>query len=266
MKNRQLSAAKLMALLRLERQPVGVKLVGSKEEYDNIEAQELVAPLEYCVSVRSAGLGHSIKFTKENSRCSGSTRALGFEKPSWEFMDGREGCQLGLFVDPKIAKETNNQVKMITRQPYGIVVKPLQKFEVDPDVVIVVGRAREMMRLVQGYTCTYGLQPHVSLSGNQALCIECTATPMTTGMMNLSLMCSGTRFLAQWGEDEVGMGIPYDKFDGTVQGVWDSVNGTELDERKYEIKEAMESLGCNCDNMTFGTAYYLSTRQIKSIE
>ena len=264
MENREISAAKLMALLRLSRQPVGVKLVDTKEEYDKIEAQELVAPLEYCVSVRSAGLGHSIKFTKENSGCSGSTRALGFEKPSQEFYDGREGCQLGLFADPEIARETNRQVKMIDRRPYGIVVKPLQKFEVDPDVVIVVGRAREMMRLVQGYTCTYGLQPQVSLSGNQALCIECTAAPMETGRMNLSLMCSGTRFLARWGEDEVGMGIPYDKFDGTVQGVWDSVNGTELDERKHEIKKAMEKLGCNCNDMTFGTAYYLSARSVKS--
>ncbi len=259
----QLSAEKLMALLRLKRQPVGVKLAYTQEEYDSIEAQELKAPLEYCVSVRSAGLGHSIKFKKENSRCIGSTRALGFEPPSKEFYNGNEGCRLGLFVDPKVAEETNEQVKIIDKQPYGIIVKPLQKFEVDPDVVIVVGKAREMMRLAQGYTCTYGLQPRISLSGNQALCIECTATPMVTGAMNLSLMCSGTRFLAQWGDDEVGMGIPYDKFDGTVQGVWDSVNGTEPDDRKQEIKEAMEELGCNCDNMTFGTAYYLSTRPIK---
>lgn len=263
MESNKLAAEKLMALLRLKRQPVGVKLAYSKEEYEAIDAKELTSPLEYCVSVRSAGLGHSIKFVKENSRCVGSTRALGFEKPSQAFYSGDEGCQLGLFVDSKVAEETNKQVKMLDRPPYGIIVKPLQAFEVDPDVVIVVGKAREMMRLAQGYTCTYGLQPHLSLSGNQALCVECTATPVLTGAMNLSLMCSGTRFLARWGDDEVGMGIPYEKFMGTVQGVWDSVNGTEPDERKKEIKESMEALGCTCDNMTFGTAYYLSTRPIK---
>ncbi len=253
----------LMALLRLKRQPVGVKLAHTKEEYDAVDARELKAPLEYCVSVRSAGLGHSIKFTKENSRCVGSTRALGFEKPSQEFCNGKEGCALGLFVDPKIAEETNEQVKIISEQPYGVIVRPLRDFETDPDVVIVVGRAREMMRLIQGYTCTYGLQPRVRLSGNQALCIECTATPILTGEMNLSLMCSGTRHLAQWGDDEIGMGIPYERYAGTVQGVWDTVNGTEPDGRKREIREAMESLGCDCGDMTFGTAYYLSARSKK---
>lgn len=263
MENNQFTADKLMALLRLTRQPVGVKLADTQEEYESLEAQELKAPLEYCVSVRCAGLGHSIKFKKETSRCSGSTRALGLEEPSREFYNGKEGCELGLFADPKVAENTNRQVKMITQQPYGVVVKPLQKWEAAPDVVIVVAKAREMMRLAQGYTCTYGLQPHIRLSGNQALCIECTATPILTGAMNLSLMCSGTRFLAEWGDDEVGMGIPYDKFEGTVQGVWNTVNGTESDARKREIKEALERLGCDCTGMTFGTAYYLSERPNK---
>lgn len=260
----QLSAEKLMALLRLKRKPVGVKLVYTEEDYKSYEAQELKRPLEYCVSVKCAGLGHSIKFKKECSRCGGSTRALGFEKPSKDFYDGGEGCQLGLFVDPEVAKKTNQRVKILEKPLYGVVVKPLQTFERDPDIVIVVGNAREMMRLVQGYTCTWGLQPNISLSGNQATCIECTATPHVTGEMNLSLMCSGTRFLARWTDDEVGMGIPYAKFDGTVQGVWDSANGTELDDRKQEIKNNMEALGCNCDCMTFGSAYYLSARPIKN--
>ncbi len=262
MEDRRSVVNKYMALLQMKRLPVGVRLVYSKEEYDSFAAKELTGPLEYCVSVKCAGLGHSIKFRKVTSGCVGSTRALGFEHPSEEFYDGREGCQLGLFTDPNVAAATNRQVKMLDRELYGCIVKPLSEFEKDPDVVILVGRAREMMRVVQGYTCTYGIQPNMSFSGNQAVCIECTATPLLTGKMNASLMCSGTRFLAAWGEDEIGIGVPYSQFDGLVQGVWDTVNGTEPDDRKKQIKTDLEALGLDCSGMTFGTAYYLDTRPI----
>lgn len=258
MTGQELLAKKLMALLRLERRPVGVKLTYSKDEYDTYEAVELSAPLEYCVAVRSAGLGHCVKFTKENSRCSGSTVALGFCPPAEIFYNGEHGCALGLFRDPAVAAQTNKQMKILKKPLYGVIAKPLEQFsESNPDVVIVIGIARELMRLVQGYTCTYGMQPNLNITGNQAVCVECTAYPLLTKDMNLSMLCSGTRYLAQWKDEEVGIGIPYEKFEGTVQGIWDTVNGTEMDVRKAEIKGTLEALGCRSDNITMQSAYYL---------
>lgn len=235
MAGKELSSKKLMALLRLEYYPVGVKLVYSQEEYGAYNEVELRTPLAYCVTVRSAGLGHCIKFARENSGCGGSTFALGFCQPDQTFYNGERGCALGLFHDPAVAAQTNRQVKILERPLYGVIAKPLEQFSKgDPDVVIVIGIAREIMRIVQGYTCTYGMQPNMNITGNQAVCVECTSHPLLTGNLNLSLLCSGTRYLAKWKDMEVGVGIPYEKFEGTVQGIRDTVNGTEMDERKIE--------------------------------
>lgn len=258
MTEKQLSAKKLMALLRLEHYPVGVKLVYSNEEYDTYDEVELRAPLAFCVAVRSASLGHCIKFAKENSGCRGSTFALGFCPPAQSFYNGEQGYAMGLFRNPDVAAQTNRNMKILERPLCGVIVKPLERFsQCDPDVVIVIGAAREIMRIIQGYTCTYGMQPNINTTGNQAVCVECTTYPLLTKKLNLSLLCSGTRYLAQWKDTDVGVGIPYEKFEGTVQGILDTVNGTEMDERKVEIKEALDILGYRNDDITMHSAYYL---------
>lgn len=257
LKEQMILAEKMKAMLDLERLPVGVKLVYSKEDYDRYEAKELMRPMNYCVAVRCAGYGYSIKITAETSRCMGSTTALGFQPPPETFYDGTEGCEMGLFQDPSIASATSNQFHILTEPLYGIIIKPLEKFEEEkPDVVIVVTNPLESMRMLQGYTCTYGLQPGICASGNQAVCVECTAFPMMEDTINLSLMCSGTRHHAGWKETDMAVGIPYSKFKGTVEGIRNTINGTEPDERKAVIVENLRRLNDDTDDITLGTAYF----------
>lgn len=256
--DRILNAKKLVSLLRLNgRRPVGVKLAYCKDEYDSFDAVNLTAPLKYCVAVSSASLGYSLKFTRENSGCRGSTYALGFEPPSEDFYTGKSAHSLGLFTDDKTAASVSYEFKILKRPLYGVIVKPLEKFtEGEPDNVIVITRPREMMRLLQGVTCALGMQSNMNISGNQALCVECTAYPVITGRPNLSLLCSGTRYIAGWDESETAMGIPYSVFGDVVQGVLDTADGTETDERKAEIASALNALGCSHEFRS-GWAYYL---------
>lgn len=259
LKEQIILAEKMKAMLNLARLPVGVKLVYSKEDYNMYEAKELIHPMNYCVAIRSAGYGHSIKITGETSRCMGSTTALGFQLPPPAFYDGTEGCEMGLFKEMSVASAVCNQFKILTKPLYGIIVKPLEKFkESEPDVVIVVTNARESMRILQGYTCTYGLQTGICASGNQAMCVECTAFPIMNETINISLMCSGTRHHAGWNETDMAVGIPYSKFKGTVEGIRSTVNGTEPDERKAEIIKKLEALNDDTKDITLGTAYFYS--------
>lgn len=264
MNRHEFLSAKMNAMLRLERQPVGVKLAYSKEEYDAYEARDLTAPMEYCVAIKSAGLGHCLKFTKENSGCGGSTVALGFQLPADSFYTGHDGCRLGLFQDPAVAAKTTAQMKIIKKPLYGVIVKPLEKYtEGTPDVVIVVASAREIMRVVQGYTCTYGIQPNMCPTGNQAICVECTAYPILTGDLNLSMFCSGTRYLAKWKESEAGVGIPYEKLEGTIEGIRNTVNATEMDDRKEKIIASLNQLGEDTQDIEMGAAYYIGLQKAK---
>lgn len=196
-------------LLCPERKIVGVKLVTSKEEFEAFEARELVAPMSYCVAVKSATLGHSVKLTAQNSGCMGSTRALGLVGPNKGFYNGEEGCRLGLYDNKKIAAEVAAKMKLCPEETYGVIVKPIEYFEKEPDVVLVIADSRTIMRVIQGYTYFYGMQEQFCMTGNQAVCVEGTAVPYMTGKINVSMFCSGTRYLARWKDTELVVGIPY---------------------------------------------------------
>ena len=254
-----LLSAKLTALVKLTgRQLVGVKLVYSKKDFDKDEAKELTSPLEYCVAVKTATLGSSVKLRKDCSQCSGSSFALGFCDPGEGFYSGCGSCDLGLFKDPNVAFKTNNQLKYLHKPLYGVIIKPFEKFtKTDPDVVLIVANPRELMRVMQGYTCNFGIYPHIALTGNQAVCIESTTTPLITDEINLSMFCSGTRYLAKWKDTEAIAGVPYNKIEGLIQGLLDTVRATEMDDRKKEIVADLKKLGVDTSCITFDDAYYL---------
>jgi uncharacterized protein (DUF169 family) len=254
---------KAYALLDLERKIVGIKIAHTKEEFDKFQATTAIAPISYCVAVKSATLGHAIKFKKDESGCGGSTRALGLTRPTEDFLNGKSGCSLGLYSDEKISAQVAKSMKRCEEDAYGVIVKPLERFEEEPDVVLIVTNTRNCMRVIQGYTYFYGLQEKFCMTGNQAVCVEATAVPIVTEEMNISMFCSGTRFLAGWKDYEVVIGIPFYKFSRTVEGIRLTVNAVESDERKIVIADGLRQLGYNKEEIILGDTYYLRLEREK---
>lgn len=254
---------KLNALLELPREAVGVKLVSCREEFERFDAVRAIRPIPYCVAVKSASLGHSVKFTAEMSGCGGSTRALGLVPPSAGFFDGSEGCRLGLYRTQKVAAGVSRKMRLCKSGTYGVIVKPARMMEADPDVVLVICDTKSAMRILQGCTYYYGMQDHFCMTGNQAVCVEGTAVPITTGELNVSMFCSGTRYLAKWKDTEVAVGIPIGKLENTVEGIRRTVNAVEPDARKPVIRKKLRALGYPEDEIALGDAYYLRLEREK---
>lgn len=254
--NIQAAAAKIDGLLELQRKVVGIKLVKTKKEYCKHEAVELKKPLAYCVAVKCAMSGYSIRLSQKTGGCIGSNRALGLTEPTPQFFDGTRGCKMGLFKDKKIASSVAASIPICPADTYGIIIKPIELFEDNPDVVLIVALPRTMMRILQGYTYNYGLAEGMHMSGNQAVCVECTATPMNTGSINVSMFCSGTRYRAGWKDTESMIGIPFNKFYGTVHGIENTVNAVECDDRKKKIENNLR-LSNNLEiEIQYGKTYY----------
>ncbi len=249
---------KAYALLNLKRRIVGVSLIKNKQEFDSYDVVNLINPLSYCVAVKSASLGHRIKFDIKTSDCGGSTRALGLEKPSDDFLDGSSPYKLGLFKDEEVAKRSALETSNVLSNTYGILVQPIEFFRNDdtPDVILVIGTPRELMRVIQGYTYNKGISKQFSMSGNQGVCVEATAYPLIHNTVNVSMFCSGTRFLAQWEEEEAVAGIPFSLFSEVVDGIYHTVNAVEMDERKSHISQEFISNGIECIKMEYGKTYY----------
>lgn len=254
---------KAYAVLELDRKIVGIKLVKSKEEFNSYQATKLKKPLSYCVAVKSAMTGKCIKLKKDTSGCGGSTVALGLDSPSEDFFNGKSGCKLGLYNNETIAAKVAEEVYILPSETYGVVIGPLEMFHEKPDIAIIVCNTKNMMRIVQGYSYYFGLNPNFRMSGNQAICIECSSTPIITNDINISLLCSGTRFLAKWKEDEVAIGIPIDKFSTIVDGVLQTVNSVEMDDRKKAIEENLLNIGENDFEIVYGKTYYTELEKEK---
>lgn len=254
---------KAYALLDLERKIVGIKLAHSKDEFDKYQAKNLAYSVAYCVAVKHAMNGIALKMTKEFSGCGGSTRALGLTLPTESFYDGTDGCGLGLYGTKELSSIVAKQMKICAPNTYGVIIKPLEQFEENPDVVLMVSNSYNIMRVIQGYSYIYGMQPNFNMLGNQAICVECTSYPIVMNQINVSFFCSGTRFFAKWKDTEVAVGIPFVMFEEVIEGIRLTVNAVEMNERKKVIKEKLGKLGYDCSKIIFDYTYYLKLERDK---
>lgn len=256
---------KAYAIIDTKRKFVGVKLVSTEEEFNSYDIKPLKKPLSYCVAVKSASLGHRVKISANNSGCNGSSRVLGLTKPGSTYFDGTEGFNLGLYKHKEAAKECAKQIIALDRGTYGVIVQPAECFSgADvPDLVMVICDPREGMRIMQGYAFHYGVAKNVCMSGNQGVCWELTAYPLIKNTINVSFLCSGTRYLAGWKRDEVGAGIPYPMFSKVVDGIFHTINPIEMDERKKEIECNLAKVNINTLTIDYGKTYYTELEKLK---
>lgn len=249
---------KAYAFLALERRIVGVKLLYQEDEYRAIAGVGPKTPIAYCQAIRAATAGNSVKLVRENSGCAGSSRALGFVPPAAAYYTGEAGMRLGLYANQNVARSVASTLSICHRSLYGVAVKPLEDFEVEPDVVMLITNTREAMRVLQGYTHVYGMQRNFCMTGNQAICVECTSYPYLQQSINLSMLCSGTRHKAAWQDGELAIGIPYAQFAGVVQGLQGTVNAIERNQRKAEIEVALRAEDLLDMEVEYGKTYFLA--------
>lgn len=227
----------LETILCLRRIPVGIKIIKTKEEYDKEEIDTIKGIVPYCTLVRNATEGKRCKINLENFACLSSARALGILKNEEHIKSGKAHYDMKLYDTLEISKEVNDDMVYIEEENYGVVIKPLYEYEDDnPDIVIIISNPYNMMRIVQGNGYYFGQSKNIKLTGLQAICQESTSYPIINNQINISLLCSGTRKVSQWKDDEMSIGIPFNKLETIIEGIKKTVNPMEPDNKKKEIE------------------------------
>jgi len=205
---------KFRKFFELPSSPVAIRIIN-----DSSEQKTSSQPMRFCEMVRrSAFYGESFVFGVEELTCTSAELALGFTEPSY----GE--------VYPRI-KPANTKL---------VSVSSLEKTERKPDVVVIVGNPRKIMRVSTILAQLHEKRPvEVKFKGEFAVCGECTAIPFMENKVNLSLLCNGARMFSGYRDDEVVMGFPLDDF----------VRVSESTEEK-EITSAL--CGCIMDDMPAG--------------
>lgn len=254
---------KFHSLLELKRHVVGVKFFDefNIEEYSSYSGIEVIKPIAYCVAVKSAMSGHSVKIRKDMSGCAGSSCALGFTTPNDGYFSGEQGEKMGLFKDRSVASKVNHDLPVLGNASGGTlaaVIKPLYAYENegDPDIVLVISDSFGIMRILEGYTYIYGLPHGLCASGNRAVCTECSVLPLKTHSINISFLCAGTRYRCKWGNAEIMCGFPFSMADGIAKGILETVNAVETDERKKLIEKHLIETDNLETEIKYGETYY----------
>lgn len=257
--NQQAAIDRLYASLDLERRAVGVRFLFTREEYDACPVLPTKSKKAYCVMVKLASTGLSLKADLSLFGCAGATRALGLEDASPTFRSGQDYLNFGLYQDLGTAKKTARQITLCDHRIHGVVLRPVEDFPEDqpPHVVILVTNTYNAMRIIQGYTYQYGTESAFKLAGNQALCAECTSYPFESNHINISMLCSGTRHLSGWKDTELAIGMPYSQFLATCDGVYYSANGAEGDIRKAAMRQRLAQRQVADPGLVDGDAYFL---------
>lgn len=246
----------LDVLLDLKRKAVGIKFLLTKEEYLAFPAHENTNRMSYCTMVRRAGDGICQKAHAEHQACPGASMALGFQDVSQEVVSGKRRLGQATYRDLCIAHKVSKNMIYCEHRTFGIAIMPLEAFEENPDVVIIVSNPFNAMRVAQGYAYNNGHVTTIKLAGMQAICQECTSFPYETDQLNFSLMCSGTRMLAGWKKDEMAIGMPFHLLPQVVDGIKNTVNPLERNPEKKLIEQKLNEAGISNElNILFNHNY-----------
>ncbi|MCZ7372750.1 MAG: DUF169 domain-containing protein [Candidatus Methanoperedens sp.] len=151
MKYAELST-KFRKFFELPSSPVAIRIIN-----DGSEEKKSSQPMRFCEMVRrSAVYGESFVFGVEELTCTSAELALGFTEPSY----GE--------VYPRIKPASTKLVS----------ISPLEKTDKKPDVVIIIGTPRKIMRVSTILAQLHEKKPvEVKFKGEFAVCGECTAIP-----------------------------------------------------------------------------------------
>lgn len=251
----QTSVKMIESYLDLDRTPVGIKFFHNKEDFDNFEVDQKSRKVTYCNSVQLASKGKSMKLTKENQACPNGAFALNFTDVPDPIASGMGRFKKGIYNDVETSKKINDDMVFMKDRTYGIAVMPLDKYVTEPDVVIVVGSSYNIMRIIQGNGHFHGYTNNLRTVGLQAVCQDLTSYPYNTEDINISLLCPGTRLVANWVPNEIGVGIPFKKWYEIVEGVKQTTNPFERNKNKEAIIKRLEANGLDASEVKLDENY-----------
>lgn len=259
-------ALEFRTLLEFEknRRLVGVKFLFSKWDYDNLDVKEATHQMFFCMMVKAATIGHGMKVMKEHIYCSAASEVLGFSEPCPDVLSGKQMFERNMYGTEEAAADVAHYTPYLKHSVYGMCIQPLDDFEEKPDIVLAFCNPYTAMRIIQGYSYKYGIAKQICFAGMGGICTELMARSYQNQDMNVSFLCSGTRFAGEWKDDEVGIAFPYHMFLTVLGGVRDTMNTFEPDDKKEEILQRAEKNGISL-NVEIGTNYHGSSLGVARI-
>ena len=239
--------------LGLTRKIVGIRFLYTWAEHQDCPWPTYKRKVRFCVMTADAAQGRHFKCEPVNFACGRSRKALGIDENDLLTESGEIFYSCGLYGSRAIAKQAQDNTLFIRQKLYGAEIGPLSEME-EADMVLLYGDAYQMMRLVQGYTYTFGPPKNISSVGNQGVCSDLCGRPFTTNDLNISFLCEGARRACGWSRNDIGAGMPASRFPGVANGIVQTLNLIDRPEEKGKILARLDDpaeLGVEIDKKAY---------------
>ena len=212
---------RIEALIRPATFPLAVKRITSEAE---------LSP-EYKRPSRDMGLQNFVCQNFKMSRTYGWTMAvteadinckLARAVYGWEEMDRKWAADfnVGLYAKDAAAEKRFQQSLYLLDEPFsGLVISPLSRTRIVPDVVQVYCLPAQAMRFVQGYLFMEGGVLEFSAAGRIGSCHEGVTKTIKTGKPQYVTLGNGDRIWGGAQDHEVMFACPAGKLDLLVEGL-----------------------------------------------
>lgn len=199
-------ARELKERLGLDKSPVAIKFILREEDIPQ-GIQKVDENIRHCEMVQKAAHGETFYATAEEQMCKGGASAIGLMETPEKIKTGEFYQSLGRFSSLGSAKRTMESIPRIDPMMKAIIYSPLEDVEYDPDVIVVICKPAQALKLTQAMVYTRGGRVEASFSGIQSICADAVAGPFINNTANITLGCSGSRQYADIKEEEVIVGM-----------------------------------------------------------
>ena len=196
--------------LNLKTSPVSVKLF--EKEKDAEEIFEKTNKTIHCQAIITASKGKSFYGTIAEIGCPIGAGILGLKKLPEKILNGSQFNKMNVTSSQESGKALIDSVAK-NNTIEAIAYMPLEDSKIEPDVVVVIAKPRQIFDLIRANTYQEGKRMDNSVGGTQSLCGDIVVNSIQTNDPHISFGCIGSHMATELSEDQVIIGIPISKLE-----------------------------------------------------
>jgi uncharacterized protein (DUF169 family) len=221
-------ADKLRDALDLGESPIAAKIIRERPG----QLKPIRHKATVCMMMQHARGGNSFYCSGSDILCGGRDN-LGIGKSPLSKLEDIVLSREKLFESRVAARKALNLGKTCAPDiGRYLLLAPLDKFETIPDVVIITGVPSQISRLLYINAFDTG---EFNVEFMEPLCTGAIAAPVSTGKIGLSVMDVACRILGKFREEEMIVGIPYERLGKIVKNIDRSSAGTAKLSTQFRI-------------------------------
>lgn len=212
-------SARLKETLELDGSPVAVSFTLKPPYY----LKEWRRNATVCLMIQAARRGISFYSSGSSIICGGGQH-LGIGKSPVPDIKKALVQKENLVASEQAAIRRLEQVRQrVPKKGSYVIFTPLEKAHLKPDVVLFIGKPIQISRILHLALFETG---EIDTLHGEPLCSGVIGIPVTTGKIGISFLDMTCRTFGKYGENELAIGLPYERVATVIRSISKSSSGT----------------------------------------